>query len=74
MSREEHLGHPCNSGKREQKNPTLFYVIVEEFPAVPWGNELSAEGTVVVTRTVLGQRSGDRGEAPQQFLSPLPVP
>lgn len=43
MSREEQLGHPCNSGKREQKNPTVFYVIVEKFPAVPWGNELRVQ-------------------------------
>lgn len=33
-----------------------------------------AKETLVVTRTTLGQRSGERGEGFLQALSPLPVP
>lgn len=36
------LGHPCNYGRREEKNP-IVYVTVEKYPAVPWGNELRVQ-------------------------------
>lgn len=43
MPKEEQLGYPCNNGKKEEKIPTVVYVIVVKFPAVPQGNELRGQ-------------------------------
>lgn len=46
-----------------------------EIPSCSMGKGAEgAEGTAVITRTMLGQRSGDGGEALLQSLSPLPAP
>lgn len=64
------LGHPCNNEKREEKNPTVVYVIVEKFPTVAWGNELRLQRGQWWSQGPCWGRGVDL----LQFLSPLPVP